>query len=290
MRKTYWILALIALFWIGDRTGGYVLDLITQKSGFRYSRLYTNRAACDILLVGNSRGLSFYQPYLEEISDKKTFNLSYNGLPVDLAAALIEDYFERYPPPKRMLLDITLGDRFNPELIANFNFYRTYTPRLDSLIFAIDQKSAYAGVLSHLFRYNSEVFQRTLYYLKHNDEDWLLDRTITRELIQKVENEAYEFIIKYPSQAPALINELVEMVESKGTEVVMVINPYYPLFRGRMTNLDEFKKKVEEATGRKVHDYSTAIKGEEHFGDLQHLNKKGSLEYVQLLEKAGYLK
>ena len=289
MQKIYWIIALIGLFVLGDRLGGFVLAKIVEQSEFRYSRLYTNRGACDILLVGNSRGLSFFQPYIEETSGKNTLNLSYNGMPVDLATVLIEDYFENYPAPKKLILDITLCDRFNPELIAGFNFYNRYSPNLSQLLTKTNPRNAYAGQLSHLFQYNSEVFQRALYYRTKTDKDWLLDRQITPELIQKVENEEYEFIIKYPPETPDLLGELVTKVQEKGTEVVLVINPYFPLFVERMTNLQDLKVEVEKATGLKVHDYSTAIQGKVNFGDLQHLNKKGSYEYIQLLQEEGWL-
>ena len=66
MKNIIWIIATIALAFLGDRTAGWVLGKITTESNFRYSRLYGGEAECDVLLVGNSRGLIFYQPYVEE--------------------------------------------------------------------------------------------------------------------------------------------------------------------------------------------------------------------------------
>ena len=73
MKKIYWILAIIALFFIGDRVGGYIVKQVVLKSQFRYSRMYKGEAKADILLVGNSRGLSFFQPTIEEFTKKETF-------------------------------------------------------------------------------------------------------------------------------------------------------------------------------------------------------------------------
>ena len=89
MKHIYWILGLMALFFIGDRIGGYVLEQIVLKSKFRYSRLYKGQAKADILLVGNSRGLSFYQPYMEEMTGKSTFNVSYSAMPMTLAEVFV---------------------------------------------------------------------------------------------------------------------------------------------------------------------------------------------------------
>lgn len=288
MRRLMGILLFILLVLLGDRLVGRGLSKLLDKSQFRYSRLYKGKADAEILLIGNSRGLSFFQPYIEETSGKSTFNLSYNGLPVDLAKALTEDYLEKHQKPKVAIIDITICDRFNKELVAGFSPYISYSHRLDGLIKQNDTKVWVANRLSHLFRYNSEVFQRALFYLRKSDEDWLLNRTITDELIAKTTDPNYSFIIKYP---PATLDEfkiLVSNLQEAQVDVQLVINPYYPIFRERMTNLDQLKSEVENKTGLPVHDYSRAVQGDENFGDLQHLNKKGSRIYIDLLNQDGF--
>ena len=188
MKKIYWIIALVALTFIGDRIGGMILNQITQKSQFRYSRLYKGEAKSDILLVGNSRGLMFYQPYIESLTGKTTFNLSYNGMPMNLGRVLVEDYLEQYEAPELMILDITMCDRLNNGLISGFNLYTPYSDRLSKLMADSNTYVSNAGKLSHLYRYNSEIFQRTLFYLAKSDEDWLLDRVITEDLINSIDN------------------------------------------------------------------------------------------------------
>lgn len=289
MRRLLGILLFIFLVLLGDRLAGWALGQLLDKSQFRYSRLYQSTEDAAILLIGNSRGLSFYQPHMEELSGKSTFNLSYNGMPADLAKVLVEDYLERHDVPEITLIDITICDRFNKELVAGFSPYLRYSTRLDSLINAYDKKIGTANRLTHLFRYNSEVFQRALFYLGKSDEDWLLDRAITDELIAKATDPDYDFIIKYP---PAVLNEfkaLVDLLQHTGTSVRLVINPYYPIFRDKMTNLDQLKAEVEAKTGLPVYDYSRSVKGDENFGDLQHLNKKGSRIYIDLLYRDGFL-
>ena len=93
MKHLIWYLAFIALLFVGDRIGGLFLHTRVYDSQFRYTRLY-RREVADILLLGNSRGLTFYQPYIEEITGLRTCNLSYNGLPMDAAKCLALDYFD----------------------------------------------------------------------------------------------------------------------------------------------------------------------------------------------------
>jgi len=89
LKKILWIIALLIITFAGDRLGGWILKQQVDKSQFRYSRMYTDRGEADILLVGNSRGLIFYEPHIEEVTGKKTLNLSYNGMSVDLMNQLV---------------------------------------------------------------------------------------------------------------------------------------------------------------------------------------------------------
>ncbi len=284
MKKLYWIILLVLIFFVGDRLGGTLLHKSIKKSGFRYSRLYQDAAAADILLLGNSRGLIFYQPYIEELTGKKTFNLSYNGLPVDLAASLVGDYYERYPAPELLLIDITMCDRTNDQLLAGFNCYRSFSKSLDSLIFGKTPQSWYAGKLSHLYRYNSEIFQRALYYLDKTDEDWLLDRVITDELVSRVEEEPALEV----STSEELVEDLfkiIQLAERRGTEVKLLVNPYYPPFLKRVTGLKKLKETIEQKTGKMISDYSQVIRDRNGFGDYQHLNKNGSRAFLDIIFK-----
>ena len=282
MRKLIWILSFLTLTFVGDRVGGMILKKISAKSQFRYSRIYNGTAESDILLVGNSRGLMFYQPYIEKITGQNTLNISYNGMPITLANILIEDYFERYDAPKLMVLDITMCDRFNPKLVAGFNTYTSFSKKLEKLLLKAAPNSAYAGKVSHLYRYNGEVFQRAAYYLNRSDEDWLLDRVITADLIDKISEQA-PYTIEIQDELIAILKKTVDLAQSKGTEIQLVINPYYPPFADKITNLMELKKKVEQATGLAVHNYAWAVADVNGFGDYQHLNKNGSRLYLDRL-------
>ena len=284
-RNLFWMIGFVLLVFLGDRIGGFFLKKLIENSQFRYSRLYNKKAESDILLLGNSRGLSFYQPYIEEITNQATFNLSYNALPIDVAKVLVEDYLKIYEHPELVIIDITICDRINKQLMAQFACYQPFSEQLSQLIQDSISEVTVASSISHLYQYNSEIFQRALFYYNKSDEAWLLDRDIAKNLIDKVMNESYRYHIRYPQKAPAVLAELTDLLQQKGIKVKLVVNPYYPPFRKRMTDLDSLVQEVENLTKLKVHDYSKAIKHDSAFGDLQHLNKRGSKLYLDLLYK-----
>jgi len=296
LKKLYWILGLLVLTFIGDRLGGLILKKAAEKSQFRYSRLYSGAAESEILLVGNSRGLIFYQPYIEEVTGKNTFNTSYNGMPINLARVFVEDYLDKYTTTEKLVLDITMCDRLNDQLIAGFNFYTPYSDGLTDLVRAKQPTMARGAVFSHLFRYNGEIFLRSLKYcIGGDDEDWLNDRVMNDYMIENVVYEK-DYKIDFEKDTidllDTLITDLVPLVrkaQEKGLEVHLVINPYYPAFADKIVNLGSMKSRVESATGLPVKDYSKAVTDPKGFSDYQHLNKVGSRMYIDLLRKDGVL-
>lgn len=283
MKHLLWYSGFFLLLWGGDRLAGRMLLQQAEKSQFRYARLYGGSAGADILLVGNSRGLTFYQPYIEEITGKTTFNLSYNGLPMDVAKVLVQDYLDRYPAPEKMLVDVTTCDRVNDELLAGFLTCSGESYRLDTLLHSRLPKVWWGGRISTLFRCNNEIFQRALYYRNRSDEDWLLDRTISPQLAANAAQNSYDLELQ-----PYLLQQLRETVDAaraRGVEVELVVSPYFPDFQ--VKNLESLKLAVQNATGLPVRDYHRALKDPADFGDFMHPNKRGSLRYVELLKRDG---
>ncbi|PHN06232.1 hypothetical protein [Flavilitoribacter nigricans] len=288
MKQFLWIAGFILLVLAGDRLGGYLLRQVIEGSEFRYSRLYTGRAEADLLLLGNSRGLAFYQPYIEEKTQLATLNLSYNGLPINLAAGLVRDYYDHYPAPEKIVIDVSLCDRFDDQLIMNFSPYLPYSQRIDSLIRLADPQIRGGLGLSHLFRYNSEIFQRALYYQNRSDEGWVVERNLSEKESRSVA-EDYEFIIYYPEEAPEILADLVRYCQQQGSEVQLVLGPYFPAFLAKMSNLETYISTIEQATGLPVHNFSNTVDDFHLFADFQHLNKAGSKVFIDSLFQMGVL-
>ncbi len=290
MKKSYWIFATILLALLADRVGGLLLAKITKDSQFRYSKLYNGEEAADILFVGNSRGLSFYQPYAEEKTGLKTANLSYNGMPISLAVPLVMDYLDRHQPPKVLVMDISLIDsvRMDNKLGYQFNHYSPYSERLSDLLKNKFTNDYFVGMVSHLYRYNSEVFQRTFYYWKKSDKDWLLDRVISLGLVQDVDNQKV-LRFNYDKKMVAELAEMVKYAQQKGTRVELVVNPYFPAFIPKIGNLDTLTTDLNAATGLTVKNFENAVTQTDAFGDYQHVNKVGAKLYLDKLMEAGVL-
>ena len=294
-KNIFWIIAFLSIALIGDRLVGYIFSGITQKSLFRYSRLYCGKPdSADILFVGNSRGLTFYQPEVERLTGMKTMNLSYNGMPADLAKNLVFDYLDHNPAPKIMIIDATICDRENDALKSSFNLYTPYSHRLDTLIRGIHvpdkwsgRKIVMGGSVSHLYLYNTELFQRVLYNRKKTDADWLIDRIISEGAVNDTSFKSYQ-VRMFPNMV-ADLKEMIDTAQARGIKVQLVINPYYPPFAETVRDsfLSPLKNYVENSTGLTVHDFSKVLTERDELGDYQHANKKGSIHYMNILMESG---
>jgi hypothetical protein len=281
MKPFVWFVLFISIAILGDRLGGAYLRRINEQSQFRYSRLYTGRAQADLVFVGNSRGLTFYQPYIEQITGKSTANLSYNGLPAPLARALMADYVERYPNKPHFIIDVSLCDRPNGPLTAGFTAYTHASKHLDTLLRHQNGDAWWGSRASALFRYNNEVFQRALYYRNRSDEDWLLDRQVAPALAATVPLDTFPISVQ-----PTLVRHLAEgirIVRDAGCPVTLVLGPYYPGMVKDWTNLRAVCRAVEVETGLRVHDYSQSLPDPADFGDLMHPNKRGAQKFIDLM-------
>ncbi len=282
MSKWIWIPIFLVVAFVGDRVAGYVLKQAVDSSEFRYSRMYTGAAQSDVVFLSNSRGLNFYQPFIEETSGLSTLNLSYNAMPADLGAVLLADYLDLYGPPKALVLDVTFLDRDNPELVQDFKLYGQYSPRIDSLVRLANDHTYWGTKISHLTRYGGEVAQRMFYYLGKSDEDWLLDRQIAAQVVQDTAG-LEDYRIDIQTDRITAITKVLDRYRLAGTQVELVVNPYFPPFARTIQNLDSLEQAVTKATGLPVHDYSRSIQGVEYFGDYQHLNKLGAEKYLARL-------
>lgn len=288
MKNLLWVFALLGFTLLGDRLGGALLHRFVDHSQFRYSRLYNGSAGADVVFMGNSRGLSFYQPYVRELTGQNSFNFSYNALPMDLSYTLFQDYLQRNSSPRKLIIEVSMCNKRNKELIVGFGCYAPYSPGLAQLISSYDPKMGAAGEVTSLVRYNNEVFQRALYYLKKPDENWLLNRTISPTMLNALAaRPPYEL-----NAEPEMLKNLVKttnLAQAKGIAVHLVVNPYLPGFAAKLGHLSSWKAQITAATGLPITDYSSAVQGNEFFSDYQHLNVKGSYQLISLLKKDAIL-
>lgn len=289
MKHILWLLALIGITVLGDRLGGALLHRFVDDSQFRYSRLYNGTAGAEVVFMGNSRGLSFYEPHVRQLTGRSSFNLSYNALPMDLGYTLFQDYLKRNPAPKDLIIEVSMCNKLNKELILGFGCYAPYSTDLAQLIKAYDTKIGIAGELINLVRYNSEVCQRALYYLNRSDENWLINRTVSPTMLAALASrKPYRLDVASEGILQDLV-KTVKLAQAKGVQVHLVVNPYLPAFAAKLDHLQAWKGRISSATGLPVADYSNAVQGNEFFTDYQHLNVKGSYQFISLLKKDAIL-
>lgn len=285
MKKATWIILFLAILFVGDRLIGWVFQQQITKSQFRYSRMYRGEGQADILIVGNSRGLNFYQPSVEQATGLKTFSLCYYSMPCEIATVLTQDYLDKYPNIRTVLVEITVVEMSDDKLLPGFTTYMPYSPRIDSVLKVKTEDTWYYSKFSHIYRFNNEVFQRAMYYRNKLDDDWYFDRTISQDLINQAAHRSVEF--KVPDKHVNDIKLLADYCRAKNINVKFVIGPFFPGYT--VKGLDVLKQKVEAATGYPVYDYSYSIKDNNSFSDYLHANLKGGEEIVNIMVKDGVL-
>jgi hypothetical protein len=282
------MLLVILLAFAGDRLASAFLSDVNLKSHFRYSRIYNGTGQSDVLLIGNSRGHAFYQPAIQELTGMTTLNLSYNALPISIASALVQDYYDLYRAPKKIVIEVSMLNKTEDNVVNAFKVYRNNSARIKDVVRENSPKTNGACVLSNLYSYNTEVFHRSLYYMSKNDDDWILTKKINAGLIADAKNiEPMEFNISADRFAD--LKELIQRAKENNTQVSLIVAPYYPAYRKNISNLKSFISSIEKETGLKVSDYSGYVTDDQYFSDYLHLNKKGSIELMKKLKEDGIL-
>jgi hypothetical protein len=286
-RWVTWLAALVALTWAGDRALSAALAPLVLRSEWRFSRLYRGGLTPDVVVLGNSRGVNaFYAPRLSEAAGVRVWNLSYNGMSSELAAAVFEDYVEHNRAPRVLVLEVTSVYSAH-EAVRDLRLYRRFSPRLAELNRLHDPRGAATSRLVHLYDYNNELFGRTLYYLGRSDQSWINRGRIAPEMLASVDTLS-TVELRLPEGNLAALERLVRRAREAGIRVELVISPFLPAYRARIGNYEEWKETLSEALGgARIEDFSTAVTDVDAFGDRIHLNQLGSELLLPSLLAAG---
>jgi len=284
MKKARWVIFFIAVLFVGDRLIGWFFQHEVNESLFRYSRMYRGEGQADILIVGNSRGLNLYQPYMEQQTGRKTFSICYYSMPCEMATVLAEDYLDRYKV-QTVLCEISIVEMSDDKLLPGFSTYMPDSKRIDSVLKNKVNDSWIASQVSHVYRFNNEVFQRALFYRNRLDDDWFFDRTISERLAKEAEGLSVEWTV--PEKHVQDIKQLADYCRARNINLKFVIGPFFPKYT--VKNLDKLKERVELATGYPVRDYSYSIQDINSFSDYNHANIKGGKQVVDMMIRDGVL-
>lgn len=284
MRHSRYILGLIlftALYFVADRVSSLLLEDLTLRSGIRFSRLYSGKFNAEILVLGDSRGVNcIYAPLAERMTGRSCANISYNGMGVAVAEILFRDYLAHNAPPKLLVLEVT-NITAGKAVIYNLKLYVSVSPGLSSLLRAENPSSYYACQLTHLYRYNSELFLRTLYYLGRDDQNWINHYVIQPEFAKSYQPApavARGLQETIPPDCVQAFRKILEQAGESGTTVRLLVSPFLPAHIGGLHNLyNKRKTEIENlAGGLHVWDYADAIDDIRCFADPLHMNLDGA--------------
>ncbi|MEM0970540.1 MAG: hypothetical protein AAGJ31_14385, partial [Verrucomicrobiota bacterium] len=228
----------------GDRLGGLLLRGLTAQSQLRFSRLYAGKAEADILILGDSRGVnSFYAPSLGQKLKKRVFNLSYNGLsPMD-AELLFADYLDSHSAPDLLLLEITNLRSSSFSLVPELSMYLGQSRRLRA---TLSQEALPPTSLSWLYRYNNELFLRSLFYLPQSDQTWINRYHMDPIVAASYHPEQYGRgdYPKASERGLQALQSLIAKASENGVTVRLVVGPYLPAFIHQVRGFQQWRKSV----------------------------------------------
>jgi hypothetical protein len=267
----------VLLFFIGDRGLSLALSALVGESEFRFSKLYSGGLHYDVLVIGNSRAVhSIFAPDLSRGLCHSVFNVAYNGMSAEIEEAILRDYLDHNDPPKAVLIEVSnvTGDN---DLLNDVRLYADRSPRLEALLRREAPLTTFWMRVSHLFAFNNELTLRALYYLRHSDQDWILDSgaQITPDLVAHLHPERYGPPRLRDAEVAAL-RRLTEYLRERHIQAVLYVAPFHPAYvrlgsRYRVWQ-DELQRDIGEP---EIVDLSQRLKSDADFADLFHVNSVG---------------
>lgn len=275
-----------ASFLVMDRVLGLGLQALLKQSEFRFARLYRGGLEADIIVLGNSRAVNaFYAPEMNRLLEKDVFHLGYNGMSMEIAELLFLDYLEYNETPELLLLEVTNLNVSN-ELLKDLKLVSGMSKRLrDAMAEELPNVKA-ACDLTHLYRFNGDLFLRCLYYLGKSDQAWINSGQIDSGFAASYEPSTSEknknLYATEGANWEALLRIIV-LCENEDIDLRMVATPYLPNFRRNLPNYETwvgaFKKALPASAA--FYDFTDALDSVDHFADVLHINKKGGLNLLQ---------
>jgi hypothetical protein len=291
-KRVAYVVAFLAVVFVGDRVLGHLLDGVSLRSQMRLSRLYRGGESPEILVIGNSRGVhSFHAPSMQQALGKSVFNLSLNGISTEVAEALIGDYLDRNAPPRLLVIEVSNAHADHLSL-SNLKLFYGHSPRLQKL-FAREHPQAAIGLdLFHLYRFNCENFLRAAYFQKRSDQDWIFYSTVPHELLEQVKHAGPQPYSNEDFQAQNLpaLKRMIAMAKEKNIAVRLVIAPFLTEYREQLSDWREFIDSLRNYAGSDlaIWDYSNSLSDPECFADRLHTNYYGAASFLHQLKRDGF--
>jgi hypothetical protein len=141
-------------------------------------------------------------------------------------------------------------------------------------------------------RFNSELYLRALYYLRHSDQGWSNLATISPADVQGALTAPSWRLDATPENLDSL-ERILRLARSRNVKVRLLVGPYLPEYMTRAANTDRFIATVEERARRvdpslRVWNYAGAVTEPRFFADVLHLNNLGTEAFMRMLQRDGF--
>ncbi|PAP77159.1 hypothetical protein [Rubrivirga marina] len=275
-KRIGWGLALVALVVAGDRALAAGLHAAVMSTGNRFAVLYRGEAPGGVLILGNSRALNtFHQPTLAGLLNVPVFNASYNGMSTELSEVVLYDYVDRNPDPELVVIEVT-GVGADDDQVRDFFPFAAESERLRTYLSqTLPPRVATARRLLGLYNYNGEMLYRSL-AAGASDQGTINRYKISPALVAAAERQEVAETRLRPENLAAL-GRMIAFCGERRIPVRLVVGPYLPAFRSKMTTYDAWVDAVSDGVGGvPIWDYSQAVTDVTAFADRVHLNYRGA--------------
>ena len=290
LRVCLHVIAIACAFFALDRASGFVLQKLVKESGLRFSKLYQGGQNADIVVLGNSRAVNaIFVPELEKQINHSVFHLGYNGMSTEICEAIFLDYLDYNETPDLVILEITNLIASN-DLLRSLKLYAGASDRIRILTERDDPKLNTVCSIANLYRYNCELFLRSLYYIGKTDQAWINSGNIDPEFASTYRPGARDQDKNiYPVSGnnwEALLR-IIEICDGIGADLKLVASPYLPGLRDNLISYDMWRDRLisELPNPDMFHDYTQKIRDFRYFADPLHMNQRGSRELLQIMIK-----
>ena len=280
------------IFFVFDRSLSLGLRRIVKNSEFRFSRLYQGGVDANIVIIGNSRAVNaFYVPKIEKELNRSVFHLGYNGMSMEVADTLFADYLQHNARPEQLLVEITNLSVGNA-LVKDLKPYYGFSSNLMALSSDSIPEIYAATKVAHLYRFNGELFLRSLFYMKQSDQSWInrseIDPAFAGSFLSSVD-ERNKRLFPVEGQNWNSLISLITLCEQNDVELELIISPYLPALREAYIYYESDLKRMEENLpfGTRVWDYSNALNSSTNFADPLHINRKGAEKLFETMLQDG---
>ena len=210
-------------------------------------------------------------------------------MPAEMMPGIFQDYLDHHEPPSKLLVEVScIGRENEPGSLERFTVLLPQSKSTAGLIARTHPKTYWYCQLSHLYRFNSELTWRSLFFLRKTDQDWIMDGEVAPDWNDHYPKSRFREFTRSDGDAKA-IAKLIDIASQSGIEVELILAPYLPEYYDQLEPNDAWLAWLEERLGQKVTDYSSVIKTRESFADPIHLNPRGAETFANFLQEQGKL-